>query len=459
MSAGLADAPPGKGALTPAAHRIIRLNYGFQLLFNLLWWMPVFYAYQKEAGLSDGQIFGIQSIYYVAFCLFEIPTGLIADRIGTRNCLRAGAVVMTAANLAPVAAASYTGFLVHFLAIALGRSLTSGAASAYLYDGLRAERCDAHYLKAEGTARALGLAAKVVCWPLVGPLMSVAHAAPYVLSAASAAGSLACAVALPRLAGTGSGTGGGTAKAAGRGDGGRRGGAFLRDAGAALRCVASSPWLAVVMVQGVAVFTLSRICQVNLFQPILLHHGVGEASHGSVLAAMTVAEAVGSARPQWLSRRLPPVAWVSILSLALAGTLAAMTLGGPWAVIALLCLFAAATGFAYPVQRKLMNDAVPAGAPRATLLSIESLVDRAVCALAAVAVGAYVSAGHLDALLWHSALATVVLLGVVQLLLRTGVVERNRAGAGAPAADAGGRPPGDAVRVAGGGARRPGPGR
>ncbi len=410
---------PGAGAgPTDTARRIIRLNYGFQLLFNLLWWMPVFYAYQKAAGLSDGQIFGIQSIYYVAFCLFEIPTGLIADRIGARNCLRAGAVVMTAANLAPVVSASYTGFLVHFLAIAAGRSLTSGAASAYLYDGLRAENCDEHYLRAEGTARALGLAAKVVCWPLVGPLMSVAHSAPYVLSAAGAAGSLACVVALPRLAGSD----GGEPKA----DGGR--GAFLRDAGTALRCVASSRWLALVMVQGVAVFTLSRICQVNLFQPILLDHGIAEASHGGVMAAMTVAEAVAAARPQWLSRRLPPVAWVSVLSLALAGALAAMTFGGPWAVVVLLCLFAAATGFAYPVQRKLVNDAMPAHAPRATLLSVESIVDRAVCALAAIAVGAYLSAGRLDALLWHSALATLVLLAVFQLLLRGRAVRRGVTG-------------------------------
>ncbi|MEV5139772.1 MFS transporter [Streptomyces syringium] len=423
---------------TVTARRIIRLNYGFQLLFNLLWWMPVFYAYQKAAGLSDGQIFGIQSIYYVAFCLFEIPTGLIADRIGTRNCLLAGAVVMTAANLAPVVSASYTGFLVHFLAIAAGRSLTSGAASAYLYDGLRAEKCDEHYLRAEGTARALGLVAKVVCWPLVGPLMAVAHPAPYVLSAASAAGSLACAVALPRLAGARDGTG--------KTDGEHGGGAFLRDAGAALRCVASSRWLALVMVQGVAIFTLSRICQVNLFQPILLDHGIAEASHGSVMAAMTVAEAVASARPQWLSRRLPPVAWVSVLSLALAGSLAAMTFGGPWAVVALLCLFAAATGFAYPIQRKLVNDAVPTHAPRATLLSVESIVDRAVCALAAIAAGAYLAAGRLDALLWHSALATAVLLGAFQLLLRSGVVKRESPGRGVRPAEPGGTRAGAADR-------------
>ncbi|MCX5387063.1 MFS transporter [Streptomyces sp. NBC_00083] len=432
MSPRLARRPGGKAGapLTDRARRIIRLNYGFQLLFNLLWWMPVFYEYQKTAGLSDGQIFGIQSIYYVAFCLFEIPTGLIADRIGARNCLRAGAVVMTAANLAPVVSASYGGFLLHFLAIALGRSLTSGAASAYLYDGLRAEKCDAHYLNAEGTARALGLAAKVVCWPLVGPLMAVAHTAPYVLSAASAGGSLVCALALPRAAG---------ADRAPRAGGGR--GAFLRDAGAALRCVASSRWLGLVMVQGVAVFTLSRICQVNLFQPILLDHGIGEGSSGGVLAAMTVAEAVASARPQWLSRRLTPVAWVSVLSLALAGTLAAMAVGGPWSVVVLLCLFAAATGFVYPVQRKLVNDAVPADAPRATLLSIESIVDRAVCALAAIAVGAYVSAGHLDTLLLHSAVATAVLLGVVQLLLHTGVVKREHAAAG-PSAGRAARGPG-----------------
>ncbi|MFF7236233.1 MFS transporter [Streptomyces collinus] len=406
-------APWRRGArpvASPVARRIIRLNNGFQLLFNLLWWMPVFYAYQRDAGLSDGQIFGIQSIYYIAFCLFEIPTGVVADRIGARNCLRAGAVVMTAANMAPVLAPSYTGFLVHFLAIAAGRSLTSGAASAYLYDGLRAEGADAHYLRAEGTARSLGLAAKVVCWPLVGPLMALAPQSPYVLSAASAAGSLACALALPRLAPRG-----GAARADVRG---RRTGTLLRDIGAALRALRASPWLPLLMVQGVAVFTLSRICQVNLFQPVLLEHGIRESASGGVLAAMTVAEAVASARPQWLSRRVSPAAWVSLLSVALAAALAGTALGGPWLVVALLCAFAALTGFVYPVQRKLVNDAVPADAPRATLLSVESIVDRGVCALAAVAAGAYLAAGRLDALLWQSAAVTCVLIPVLHLALR-----------------------------------------
>ncbi len=201
----------------------------------------------------------------------------------------------------------------------------------------------------------------------------------------------------------------------------------------ALRWVRATPWLALLMVQGVAVFTLSRICQVNLFQPILLDHGIGESAHGGVLAAMTVAEAVASARPQWLGRRLTPATWVTLLSVALAGTLAGITLGGPWTVVALLCVFAAVTGFAYPVQRKLVNDAIPALAPRATLLSVESIVDRGVCALAAVAAGAYLSADRLDALLWHSAIVTAVVMTAVQLALRSRkkAAEIRRAGRGA----------------------------
>ncbi|MGW1375015.1 MFS transporter [Streptomyces sp. NPDC002446] len=407
-------AAPRTALLTPRAHRIIRLNNAFQLLFNLLWWMPVFYAYQRQAGLSDGQIFGIQSIYYIAFCLFEIPTGLVADRLGARNCLRAGAVVMTAANLAPLFAPTYTGFLAHFLAIAAGRSLTSGAASAYLYDSLRAEGAGEHYLKAEGQARAWGLGAKVLCWPLVGPLMELAHGAPYALSAASAAGSLLCALVLPGRAPS-------PPVAAPR----RRPPA-LHNATAALRTLRATPWLALVMVQGVAVFTLSRICQVNLFQPVLLDHGIGEGSHGAVLAAMTVAEAVASARPQWLTARLRPAAWVTLLSLAMAGTLAGSALGGPWTAVALLCLFAAVCGLTYPLQRKLVNDAIPPGAPRATLLSVESIVDRGVCALAAVAAGAYLAAGRLDALLWHSALLTAVLMAVWHLAARRAARSRAR---------------------------------
>ncbi|MFD7031504.1 MFS transporter [Streptomyces sp. NPDC059917] len=404
-----------------AALRAIRLNNGFQLLFNLLWWMPVFYEYQRRAGLSDSQIFGIQSVYYVAFCLLEIPTGVIADRIGQRRCMQLGAVVMVAANLLPVASPSFAGFMAHFLAIAAARSLVSGASSAYLYEYLREHGAQAHYVQAEGTARALGLWAKIACWPLVGVLMHVRHDAPYVLTALSALGSLACAAALPAIA---------AARGADHPPVARAG--LLDSARRAVGVLGASRSLGPLMVQGVAVFTLARICQVNLFQPLLLEKHLPVADHGAVLSAMTVAEAVGSARTGWMRGRVSDTTAVTVLSVVMALTLAATTLSGAPGTILWLCVFAAAAGLAYPVQRNLINAAIPATPYRATLLSVESIIDRGVCALVALAVGGYLAADRLDTLLVHAAAGTCLLLLVVGVVLRRLRREGARSAAGRP---------------------------
>ncbi|MFC6982106.1 hypothetical protein [Streptomyces cirratus] len=166
-----------------------------------------------------------------------------------------------------------------------------------------------------------------------------------------------------------------------------------------------------------AVFTLARICQVNLFQPLLLEKHLPVADHGAVLSAMTVAEAVGSARTGWLRGRLSDTTVVTVLSVVMALTLAATTLSGGPGTILWLCVFAAAAGLAYPVQRNLINAAIPPTPYRATLLSVESIIDRGVCALVALAVGAYLAADRLDALLVHAAVGTCVLLLVVGVVL------------------------------------------
>src|SRR3954465_2364813 len=97
-----------------ASRRTVLLYYGFQFAFSLLVWLPVFYEYQKRIGLDDAQIFHIQSIYYLLFCLLEIPPGVFADLWGCRLCMRAGSLVLVAANLFPIFVPNYSGFLIHF---------------------------------------------------------------------------------------------------------------------------------------------------------------------------------------------------------------------------------------------------------------------------------------------------------------------------------------------------------
>ena len=179
--------------------KIIRLYYGFQFFFGMLLWLPIFYDYQKRVGLNDAQIFGIQSIYYMAFCLMEIPTGFLADFWGHRLCMKAGAAVLTAANLLPVFLPTYGGFLAHFLLVAAARSLISGASSAYLYDYLKAHGETDLYKRAEGNARSYGLVGKVALWAGIGALMQWHLTLPYWLTAACSAISLIYALVLPPL--------------------------------------------------------------------------------------------------------------------------------------------------------------------------------------------------------------------------------------------------------------------
>ena len=74
--------------------RVIKLYHAFSFFFSLLFWAPIFYEYQKQMGLSDSEIFGIQSLYYLAFCFLELPTGFLADRYGHRLSLRWAAIFL-----------------------------------------------------------------------------------------------------------------------------------------------------------------------------------------------------------------------------------------------------------------------------------------------------------------------------------------------------------------------------
>ncbi|MCK2239215.1 MULTISPECIES: MFS transporter [unclassified Crossiella] len=383
-----------------------RLYNGYQLFSGLLWWLPVFYLYQRNAGLTDEQIFTIQSIYYVFFCLLEIPTGALADRFDYRRFLLAGAGTLLVANLLPVFWPVFWGFLVHFLLVALANSLVSGAGSAYLYEYLVRSGVPERYRKAEGNARAASLIGRVACLPLAGFLMQWHTPLPYLLTAAGAAVAVLLAARLPALPG-----------------GQRQPDKAEREPLAqaltgAVRLVTRSKLLMLLIVQGVAVFTLVRVLQTNLFQPILAAKDLPVAAFGSVLAANALFEVAGAARSALVRRWLSDTRAIFVLTTVLALLLALLVPAGLAATIALMCVFSLVSGVAYPIQRQLVNDAITDPSRRATVLSVESIVDRLVCSLVVLALGAYLSAGALNLFLLHLAIGTVVLMTVLAVFLR-----------------------------------------
>lgn len=397
--------------------RVIRRYFGFQFFFPLFLWLPVFYEYQKRIGLDDAQIFSIQSIYYWVFCLLELPTGIMADRWGYRFGMRSGALVIVAAGLFPIFAPGFAGFLTHFLLIALGRSLVSGAASAYLYDFLKSREGSSDglgirdYKRVEGNARAYSLIGKILLWPAVGGLMEWHLPLPYWITLVASLVSVGYAFSLPRLDGV-------------QKEEARQGG-FVNFREIATLLVAR-PLLPLIMVQGVALFTLSRILQINLFQPILNDKGFSLTTHGMVMSFMTVFETWGSFSPtlpflgskEGGKGRFADLNAVFIFTLVMATSLILMEFSGISGTWVGLGVFSYVIGAAFPVQKQLMNDAIPDSRYRATLLSVESIVDRAACAAAASFVAAFVQRGEVGLFLRLSGWSSIAMMVVLYLGIR-----------------------------------------
>lgn len=355
--------------------RVIRLYYWFQFTFTLLFWTPVFFEYQKRMGLSDSEIFRIQSIYYAVFCLLELPTGYFADRFGYVRSMILGSVTLVAANLIAVYVTSFEGFSLHWILVALARSFVSGASAAYLFEYLRRANAHAEFKQIEGNARAYSLFGRIACFAVIGYLMAWHVTLPYWLTAGSAFVSLVFAALLPAFA---DGKVGESFKLAVDSSARRL---SLRTG---FRHVARSPWLLTLMFQGVVIFVLGRVISVNLFQPILAGKGFGLPAFGIVMAVMTFFEAVGSARPGWMRRHFTDIRSVFVLSLLMAISVAAVPFFGQTGAVVLLCVFSVVTGLSYPIQKQVMNEAIPDPQYRATILSLESLIDRAATALVAV---------------------------------------------------------------------------
>jgi MFS family permease len=387
--------------------------YGFQFFFSLLLWLPIFYEYQKRLGLSDIQIAQIQGVYYMAFCLIEIPTGILADRWGRLACLRLGSIVCLVSNLLPVAADFdwiskslsnphfiYFQFIGHFFLLALARSLISGASSAYLYDHLQAFGETSEFKKIEGKARSFGLLGKVVVWPSIGLLMSWHLSLPYWLTAMASALSVGFAWALPAD----------RAAEADRAQGSiqltssrLKIGGWVAEAISVLKILTGSPILILIMLQGIAIFVLARICQVNLFHPLLVSKSFEVSSFGSVMALMTVFEALGSGNTGWLRKWMSDLSSVFFWTGVSALCLFVLTLNGKWGTLSTLSVFSFAVGACFPIQRQLLNDSIPQARYRATLMSIESILDRAVCAWVVSLLGAAISDGKIETFLRYSA--------------------------------------------------------
>lgn len=128
----------------------IKLNYVFEFVSNLNFTQVLWVSYLAYKGLTLVEIGLCESVFHMASLVFEIPTGLIADRFG-RKLSRILAVISRMIYLVLLLFVNNFGLaLFSFIFAALSYNLESGADSAFVYDTMVETGTQTHFAKVQG---------------------------------------------------------------------------------------------------------------------------------------------------------------------------------------------------------------------------------------------------------------------------------------------------------------------
>lgn len=386
-------AAPGRGRSEPSLHRDLRRFSIYRLLATSYLFAPIFMLFQAERGLSYLERLALGALYSVVVLAAEVPTGLLADRLGRRRAMVAGAVIMVGAALYAARGRSFAELALAEVLAALAMALGSGADSAYLHDLLASHGRLVEYPRREARASAWHLAGTASAAALGGLLATIDLQLPYLATAVVAAGAAWAALG---LSDDGAGRAGHNARP---GDGDPRRGRARRAAGggpeglaattwasqlrAALAAVLGSDRLRWLIAYSAVVFALLR-ATMYIYQPYLADRGLGAPEIGGLYAAVALVAAAVADRTPALRERLGDAAllWGLLAMLAASFLGLAVVERGPW-MLALLAVQAVANGMYSPLTKPLLNREITDADGRAAVLSVESMVRRA--ALAALA--------------------------------------------------------------------------
>ena len=375
------------------------------VFLRALRWLPVglvlpFLVITPEArGLSLGVIGAALAVHSAVLMALEVPSGALADTIGRRRVLLAGAGLTAASLLVFAAARTVPAFMASFALLAAGRALISGSLEAWYVDSLRALDPAAplsHGLSrgtaAEGIAMAVGALVAGGLVALSGPADGDAglFSGYGVAGLAGALAALAYLVAVAVLVHEPRG-----ARSAGRAAEASMARKMAEVFRVAREEATGSVAVRVVVITAVA-WGISFTAVELLWQPRVADLVTDADAVGLLLGLLTAASMLSVAVGAWSStlvnRRVG--LWLGyLLALGLAAlSIALLGVPGsvvPFALIYLVAYFA--LGVAEPIHFELLNEAVGSTA-RATLISAESLATQTGSLTANLGAGVFAAA-------------------------------------------------------------------
>jgi len=349
----------------------LRLFYLYRLLATSYLYGPIFMLFERARGLSFFQQLALGAIYSGVIIAVQIPTGVLADRLGRKRSMIAGAALMVGSCLIAVASHDFVAFAIAEALAAVSMAACSGADSAYLYDLLAAHGRESEYAARESTASGWHLVGCAVAFAGGGALAQVDLQLPYLATAVTA---LVAVVVASQMT---------EAPLA------RHTATVASDISTALAETLRSPRLAWLVGYSAVVFTLVTATR-YVYQPYLDERGLGPFAIGSLYAGVHVIAAFVAVRTQTLRRRFGDdvLLWGLLAGLAISFVGLAGASRGPW-MLGLMAIQAVATGLYSPLTKPLLNAEIAESGRRASLLSVESMARRAAMGVFATFAGLY----------------------------------------------------------------------
>jgi MFS family permease len=156
--------------------------YWYRLTKFALFHIAIMVLFYEQRGLSFSQIMILQSFYYFAKVLSEVPTGALADRFGRKKSLVIGSFCHSFAYLLIFLSHSFILFNLGEIIAGISMSFAYGADSALAYDTLKNLGREKDYQKVEGNGHSMRLLSFAIFAPIGGLLASVNLALPYLAS-------------------------------------------------------------------------------------------------------------------------------------------------------------------------------------------------------------------------------------------------------------------------------------
>ena len=160
----------------------IKIYYMYSTFAELLILGPILVLFLIAKGLSFTEIMILQSIAAISVILFEVPTGVTADKLGRKLTLIMGSALWAISLTIYILGSNFIVFALAEVIFSLGATFKSGADVALIYDTLKSNGQEKEFQAIEGHARSLALYAQAIGSVIAGFVYEVNIYLPMVIS-------------------------------------------------------------------------------------------------------------------------------------------------------------------------------------------------------------------------------------------------------------------------------------